>query len=226
MDWYRRYLGSRNELLALLEAHDPATSVRACPGWSALDVVRHVISVAEDYERGSTADNLSPIHTAAAVDARAERDLVWLATEWNELTARIRPHLEALEPDPGRWPAIIVTDLVVHVHDVRNALRVPDHADPNIEVATGQLIKQARVVLAGTAAPSFVISVPGVRDWIVGRGAPTLSLTSDLWSLFRAISGRRTRAEAAAMQWSADPTQVLDHWLSVQFAYPEGRLGE
>lgn len=225
MDWFSAYCAARDQMLDLVRS-DPEAPVAACPGWSTTDLVRHVLAVAEDFERGAVADNMTAGHTAEAMEPTAGMTLDHLAERWAAQTERIRPLLDDPAPDPTRWPGTVLTDLIIHLHDVRGALGRPDHDDPNVAVAAGQMVKLARLLLAGTEAPSFTISVPGAREWTVGRDDPSLTLTAGMWDLFRSIAGRRTRAQVEALDWSADPSAILDAWLGPQYGYPAEPLAE
>ena len=58
------------------------------------------------------------------------------------------------------------------------------------------------------------------RTWIVGVGAADTpakaSVDASAFELFRCLTGRRSRAQIAALAWSVDPEPYLD---AFQFAY-------
>ena len=60
----------------------------------------------------------------------------------------------------------------------------------------------------------FIASVRelGVSIFLVGPdGEPALELTTTWYEAFRWRMGRRSRSQLAALDWSGDPSPVLDH---------------
>jgi hypothetical protein len=59
-------------------------------------------------------------------------------------------------------------------------------------------------------APVPVRIVTEHGEYLVGGDQPTLTLSTSEYELFRWRMGRRSRAQLAAMDWSGEPSGVLD----------------
>jgi hypothetical protein len=57
--------------------------------------------------------------------------------------------------------------------------------------------------------PGLVLT-DGDREWPVGDGPPTGSVTADAYELFRMISGRRSADRIRTYGWTTDPAPYLE----------------
>jgi hypothetical protein len=48
------------------------------------------------------------------------------------------------------------------------------------------------------------------KERVTGEGEPAATWSGERFELFRALAGRRSNAQIAAMEWEGDPTPYLD----------------
>lgn len=195
--------------------------VVACPGWSARDVVAHLAGLAEDWVGG----RLDGYGSDAWADAQVERFGGRSVDEVLEAWAAAADRFAELGPSPiGGTPAMwAFGDAVVHEADLRPVLapgsRVPDEA---VALGLKAGVARWRGQLADAGATPLDIVAPGLRTWRVGEqdgSAPTVTVEG--YDLFRALYGRRSRAQIEAWEWSVDPTPYLDAGLPFPFRWAD-----
>ncbi|MDQ1373773.1 MAG: hypothetical protein QOJ09_1111, partial [Actinomycetota bacterium] len=148
----------------------------------------------------------TPPWTAAQVEARRGRSLDEVLAEWDERA----PAIEALLAGAGIAVNALVADVVTHEQDIRNAVGRPgardsDGMDAALQIFTGALDARLREL----GRPAVRIEA-GNQEWMLGDGDPAASLTTDAYDLTRALIGRRSRAQIAAMAWDGDPEPYID----------------
>ena len=230
------YTGQQEQLAALvLERADRwAERVPACPGWQVRDVVAHVAGLASDAATGSlpTMDLLEQWRddqvaetrdrmTAGQVDRVADSSVDELLADWREVTVGLAPMLRGERPFPDPAPfglnAILATDLVIHVQDVRGAFgvrRAPD--DPGLALAFATYCFGVDYRIRQLGLPALAVH-DGRKQRTLGDGTPGATMTGDRFELLRAFAGRRSRAQILALDWSGDP----DSYLALIPAYGE-----
>jgi uncharacterized protein (TIGR03083 family) len=218
------YDDGRRQVLALdLDAERLALQVPACPEWAVRDLIAHLAGIAEDTLRGSYfADALDAWRdpgiasrreqwTAGQVSNRADRAIESVMREFDEYSGRLVTLMrQGSGPDGPRWLlSAPVGDLAVHLADLREALGLePDVVSPiaHFGFAAYREWLHARIVERGL--PSLWLS-DGQKEWVLGSGPPTVSLTAGRYELFRAITGRRSASAIRAYDWSGDATPYL-----------------
>lgn len=97
-------------------------------------------------------------------------------------------------------------DIVVHEHDIRDALGRPGARDSAaLQCVSDQLLRML-------ATPVPVRITVEDDDYRCGPdGDPVIDLKTTRFEAVRWRTGRRSRSQMAAMAWSGDPTPVLDH---------------
>jgi uncharacterized protein (TIGR03083 family) len=205
------YAESRARITELVGDVTPAQLVQevpATPGWTVKDVVGHLTGVAADVMAGRLEGAGTPPWTAAQVAARRGAPLADTLDEW----AAVAPALETmLATAPPPVSHRLVSDIACHEHDLRGALVRPgardsDAVDQAIQAGVGFLDR--RLVDCGG---------PGMRlrsemtEWVVGPGKPVTTLSTDSFTLFRLLFGRRSRAQMAALAWTGDAEPYLGH---------------
>ena len=199
----RIYQRSRERITAMVAELDDAesnTMVPACPGWSVRDVVAHLAAVADDIGAGRLTGAPSDAETAAQI-ARFDG---WRLREIVETWCRAAGHLDRLAENRGSDPP--VGDVASHEHDIRAALNMPGARDSDaVMYSSDRLLAHLR-----TPAPLRV----AVEDAEYRSGpddGPELHLRTTRFEALRWRTGRRSRRQLAAMNWSGDPAPVLDH---------------
>ena len=199
---YRR---SRERLTALLGEVDEAgwqAPVAACPGWRVHDVVGHLVGVVEDAMAGRMTV-IPPPDEQTAEQAERHRDDPpdRLLATWTEVAGPFEPVISQFEA----WPAAI--DVHSHEHDVRAALARPGARDDELILdASRRLIEMLEV--DGTISVDLGDGTDPVTS--TPKPGPDYLLRASPFEVFRLRTGRRSRDQVAALDWSRDPEPVLD----------------
>jgi uncharacterized protein (TIGR03083 family) len=189
------YQETRERIVGLIRDGAWDTAVPACPAWTVRDVVAHLTAIAEDVVAGRLTGPPDDDETAAGIARFADHDESALIEAWAEHTAAMdRLGLEAP-----------VADAVCHEHDIRGALGRPGSRDsPALRFSADRLLTILR-----TDIPLHVAVEDG--DYRCGPAdGSELALQTTRFEVLRWRTGRRSRAQLAAMDWSADPAAVLD----------------
>jgi uncharacterized protein (TIGR03083 family) len=200
LDLGAAYREARLRLAAVVRSvPDPAAvAVPACPGWSVHDVVSHLVAVVDDVGAGTLTGPPSDEQTAEQVARRHHRPTAEVLEEWEAAA----PWMEQLLSRLAVWPALL--DVVSHEHDVRGALGAPGARDV-AAVRAG-----ARFLLGRLRGP-LVVEMDGERH-LCGNDVTgdRLTLRTSAFETLRFRMGRRSRAQLRAMDWTGDPSGVLD----------------
>ncbi len=202
-DLSRLYRDARERVISLLSEVGAAAQearVPACPDWSVRDVVAHLTAIADDSLAGRLTGPPDDAQTAAQVARFSRRDLAGIIAMW----AEIAPQFERRVGQFQVWPAVI--DVVSHEHDIRGAVGRPGARD-----AAG-VWHCAQLLLTGLRPPVPLRVLVEDAEFRLGPGDGTeLRLTTSRFEALRWRMGRRSRAQLAALDWSGDPIQVIDH---------------
>jgi len=197
------YQQTKERMVGLVVGLDDAglkAAVAACPGWSVRDVVAHMVAVAEDWVGGRLTGPPTDEETAAQIARFGDHDLAELLAAWTDAAAA----LDHMAESAGVKPPL--GDITSHEHDVRAAIGRPGARDSAaVWTSSDQLLANLR-----TPVPLLVTVEDG--QYLSGSGdRAELRLRTTRFEGLRWRTGRRSRAQLAAMDWSADPTPVLDH---------------
>jgi hypothetical protein len=123
-----------------------------------------------------------------------------LVAAWNSAAAQL-DHLAETE---GVAPPL--GDLVVHEHDIRGATARPGARDSAaVNHASDQLLKALWTPM------SLKVAVEDADYHCGPDDDPEICLETTRFDALRWRTGRRSRAQLLAMNWSADPASVLEH---------------
>jgi uncharacterized protein (TIGR03083 family) len=198
----RQYQQTRERVIGLLSDPDVdwRAPVPACPGWSVRDVLAHVAAVAEDCVDGSLTGPPTDTETAAQIARFDEHDIEGIFSAWTAAAGR----LDHIADTTGVAPPL--GDVTCHEQDVRAAVGRPGaRASDAVWHSSHQLLTILR-----TPVPLHVV----VEDAVYRSGpddASEIRLRTTRYEALRWRTGRRSRAQLEAMDWSEDPTPVLDH---------------
>lgn len=199
-DIYRETEARIRDLLLGSDAAAWQCPVAACPGWSVRDVVSHLTAVAQDWAAGELSGAPTDKQTAEHVRRFADHHEDEILEAWSQSSDRLR-HLAAtagLEPPLG--------DIACHEHDIRSALGRPGARDARSVRWTSDRL----LVLLRTPVPLRVVVEDGQYRSGPADGTE-IELQTTRFETLRWRTGRRSPAQLAAMNWSTDPTPVLDH---------------
>jgi uncharacterized protein (TIGR03083 family) len=201
------------DLVAALSPEEAATTVPTCPEWSVHDVVAHLAGSCRDVLAG----RIDGITTAPWADAqvaqRSDRSMAELLEEWTAAAGRLEPVADLAADQMG---VLWVLDLTSHEHDIRAALGRPGCRDGRgVDIALELLVGALDGQLKARGLGPLRVRTPD-RTWVVGIDAAATSpqggasLDAPAFELFRALTGRRSRAQLAGLAWSVDPGPYLD----------------
>ncbi|MGH9263944.1 MAG: maleylpyruvate isomerase family mycothiol-dependent enzyme [Acidimicrobiales bacterium] len=200
-----------SELVGPLGAAGADRPVPACPGWAVRDVVAHLAGACADALAGRLDGVTTAAWADAQVDQRRERTIAELLEEWST----VAPPLEASADErlPSPLQTIWVLDVTAHEHDVRGALDRPGARDTEaLLLVLDFLVREfMHRKMAGAGVGPVEIRTP-VRSWVVGpdgEAGAVATLDVSPFELFRALTGRRSTAQIARLDWSADPSPYL-----------------
>ncbi len=174
--------------------------VPACPGWSVRGVVAHLTAVAEDAVAGRLTGAPSAEEAAAQVARFEGREVAEILAKWAAIATEFEHVIGTF-----RVRAAVI-DVASHEHDIRGAIGRPG-------AKGAEAVWQSSQWLLSRLRPPVPLRVV-VEDaqFRLGPGGGTeLRLTTSRFEAFRWRMGRRSRAQLAALAWSGDPAQVIDH---------------
>ncbi len=208
-DSHDLYAAGRTDLigqLRSLDADQAATIVPTCPDWTVKDVAAHLSGLVTEALSDVPPPYGSPEATARQVGDRADKTLAEICDEWEANGPAFAEHAIG-EP---AFATALVADLAVHHHDIAEALDLPiDEKTPGTIAAAERYLE----ILQERAADKLDIALTvelvdaGVRP--ASAGSRQLTLTVSPVDFLRNVTGRRTQADAKALDWTGDPTDLL-----------------
>ena len=197
------YHDTRERLIALLSELDEvalATRVPACPAWSVREVVAHLCAAAEDVLAGRLTRIPAEEETAAQVARFEGHDVARILAAWED----VAPQYGQLVGTRKIWPAVI--DLATHEQDIRAAVGRPGARNTDV------VWHSADWLLTRFRPPVPLRVLVEDAQFRAGpdHGAG-LQVTTSRFEAFRWRLGRRSRAQLARLDWSGDPSPLLDH---------------
>lgn len=197
------YEESRERVAALVTALDAAAldcAVTACPGWSVRNVVAHLAGVAEDIHQGRLTGPPSDEQTAAQVARFDAMDVGEILAAWSAAAEGLNRLVRTAGLE------LPVADVASHEHDIRGAIGRPGARNSvAVRYSSDRLLRNL-----STPVPLRVAVEDG--EYRSGPdGGTELRLRTTRFEALRWRTGRRSRGQLAAMDWSDDPEAVLDH---------------
>jgi uncharacterized protein (TIGR03083 family) len=198
----RHYRETQERILGVIADTSAAWSVPvpACPGWTVHEVVAHLAAVAEEWADGTLAGPPTDAETAAQIARFRGRDSRDIVAAWTTAAERLGQQAETAGVTPP------LGDITCHEHDIRAALHRPGARDSQaVWWTSDQLLTTLR-----TPVPLWVV-VEDCRYSSKSGPGGEIRLRTTRFEALRWRTGRRSRAQLEAMDWSDDPKAVLDH---------------
>lgn len=192
---YRDTRERLSDLIAGLDATALGTMVPACPLWAVRDVLAHLTAITEDAIAGRLSGPPDEEFTADQVARFARVPVPEMLARWSASGPQFEHVLQARDV----WPAVI--DVASHEQDIRGALELPGARD------CAAIRQSAPVLAASLDVPVRIVTERG--EYSIGAATPALSVSTSEFEMFRWRMGRRSLAQLAAMDWSADPSALL-----------------
>jgi uncharacterized protein (TIGR03083 family) len=204
------YRGCRERITELAsEAPDDALnrSVPACPEWTVVDLVAHVIGVTEDFAAGNLEGAGSDQWTSSQIARRSEMTVPELVEAWRVIAEPIESMMDQVPPGPV---SLLIGDLVSHEHDLRGAVDRPGARDSDaVWIGLDRYVRWFGKRIKDAGLPSVAIR-SGEHRWQAGILQPAVELEGGAFELLRALTGRRTSEEIASLSWTGDPGAHLE----------------
>ncbi|CAN5546177.1 maleylpyruvate isomerase family mycothiol-dependent enzyme [soil metagenome] len=198
------YRGCRErvaELVARLDDVELNRRVPACPDWTVRDLTAHIVGVAADFSVGNLERVGGDEWTGTQIAKRADRSVADLMDEWTELAEQVEPAADLIPPGAAQ---MLVGDAVTHEHDMRGAIDRAGARDSDaVWIGLDRYIRLFGKRIKDAELPSVVVRAGG-REWRAGVREPEAELRADAFDLLRALTGRRTIDEIAALAWTGD----------------------
>lgn len=181
-----------------------AERVSACPEWTVGQLVDHLAGVCS----GSVVSD----RPAAGADMPAV--LAW----WADAARRGGPGIAERGHEAGR----LVLDAFTHELDIRHALGLPGPEDDlAYETVFGTASSGFSWSLTRNALPGLLLDTPETGPRQAGPGEPGATVRASRHDLMRSLTGRRTPAQIAALDWSVDPERWLPAFRWGPFSPPD-----
>jgi hypothetical protein len=114
----------------------------------------------------------------------------------------------------GLAPPALAVDALTHEQDIRAALGLePAAAAEEIRFCTGVYCAGFARSVGGAGLPAVTIAASD-SDFTqtVGAGEVTATVRAPEFELFRALSGRRSREQILAYDWTGDAASYVEHF--------------
>jgi uncharacterized protein (TIGR03083 family) len=202
-EWSR----AQARVIALMEGASEdqvASTVPACPAWTARDLFSHMVGLGTDVVAGDEPDDHHADWTAKQVRERADRTVAQLVDEWRATAEPLR----AWMVQHGSRP---LGDVIIHEQDLRGALGVPGGQDSDGVAA----IRDRFAPRVGGRLPSgTTLGLVGESwSWASDDGDPEAAdvvLAAPDFELARALLARRSAGQIRSWVRRGDVEPVLD----------------
>ena len=208
------YTDTRNrfvDLVRSLSDEDLDRTIPLTPGWTVAQALAHVCGLNADLAAGLREGLGTPERTAHQVDSRVDRTAAEICDEWLGHGDAV----EAIVAEDGFLGRRLAADLVIHLHDVLHALGRPIDTEDAATVDAGHTYATHTVDrwLETTGIEVAIELSDG--SWFVPAACgepPDLIVRATPYDFLRSVSGRRSRAQVEALDWSHHPGPLLDHF--------------
>ena len=204
------YPNTRDELIELARSLTPEqaeTFIPLTPEWRVKDAVAHVCGIIADFLAGRLEGLGSDEWTAAQVADRADATIDEICDEWLSYSAAFGERVAA-DPFLG---VRLTGDLIVHIHDIQDALGMDQDGGSDATTAGAhRYVPQLQERVHERLGIGLDVELTDGTSWPGPGSYRRVSLRTTPYDFLRSVTGRRSRAEVAALDWTGDPTPILD----------------
>ncbi len=206
------YFGTRDELIELVTDLDDsqlASTVPMSPQWSVADTVAHVCGINADVVNQRFEGFGSDEWTAYQVETRRGMSMAAVCEEWLSYTGPLTEHIEG---DPF-FGVRLTGDLIIHLQDVQHGLGLDINqshpaalvgADRYVPHLQDRVLERMGFGVAVELTDGAAYPAPDAAD------GQSLALRATAYDFLRSVTGRRSRRQVENLEWTGDPTAVLD----------------
>ncbi len=201
------YKGVSNRIIELVDGNQDA-SLPSCPSWSALDLLRHVTAVCQDWVEHRLDGYGTDRWTQEGIERLASLNFDELSLAWQTAIDQM-PTLNE-EPGMGDPVRYAFGDAAAHEADLR-AILAPGTTLPKeaLTLATKSSFVVWRQHLDTCGSSPLSIELNQGPTLTVGNN-PEISLRISEHEFFRMLNGRRSISQIEAYDWSASPGSFID----------------
>ncbi len=212
------------ELVGTLDDVDLVRMVPAYPGWTVLDVTRHLTGLAVDLS-GETLpgpeDWVEEVMDRRHIDGRQGMSLPDVLDEWQGAAPGFEKTLGTVD---ARMAGAVMGEYACHEHDIRGALGRPGaRTTLCTNVATDTFINAMLGRAEAAHLPALQVHA-GDRRWGAPDGVAVAKVSGEPFELFRAVTGRRTVEQIRALDWDGDAEPYISVFSA--FGTATASLGE
>ncbi len=194
-----------SELIHTTEEDQLQAIAPATPEWRVHDVVSHIVGVTSDVLAGRMDGVTTDAWTSAQVDPRRDLPTETVIDEWNANAATFEPMI----PDFGPVAGQAVLDASTHEHDIRHALDRAGARDSDaVHIGSAWIGDRIGEFHAGAGHGALRIETD-LWAQTYGDGDPASTLRVSAFELMRGSTGRRSRAQIDAWEWTGTPRPEL-----------------
>ena len=229
-DLYRATRERVSALVGDLDDAQAALPVPATPAWSVRDVIAHLSGLVIDWIEGRADNYGTDAWTAAQVDARRYLSLTEILDEWSTAAPKLEPLMDQAPQNglPDFMPYLAIGDLATHEHDIRGTLDRPGARDSEgLRLGVRTYVTGVRQRHAVTELPPMVIRETDGREWPIGTaGQVAATMAAPRFEIFRALTGRRTRDQVLAFEWTGPAEDYVDLLIAPGFSWAQAELDD
>ncbi|MET9002769.1 maleylpyruvate isomerase family mycothiol-dependent enzyme [Amycolatopsis sp. NPDC004169] len=205
------YPAVRRGVRALLDGR-PDTHRRpvpACPEWTVIDLLDHLTVIA-----GRVLER----HGGTPPPPAGEPTVPELLDRWDHVGAELDGRLADAG---GRSGEVMVMDAYTHELDLCAALDVAPPVEHAARASSFEvLVRGFSGAVESRGLPPLRLRATDGSAWKAGAGRAAAEVTAPAHELYRALAGRRSLAQLAALEWTADPGPWLPAFSWGPFAPP------
>jgi uncharacterized protein (TIGR03083 family) len=201
-----RWIDSRDrvrEFMSAVVGDDLDRRVPSTPKWTVIELLSHVVGSPIELAAGRFDGAGGPDWTQAQVEARRGRSSAEILDEWDGAVTDIVSKIRA-----KAIPIPVAYDVITHEQDLRGVLGLEPLPDPKcLAFMTDGFASRLDRVVAKAELPPLRLIDPD-SGWIAGESGG-VTWTGSQFEFFRGMTGRRSNAQVAKMDWSDDVTPYL-----------------